>query len=120
MDGRRQRTRSTEVRGRDGIYGKHFSLLIKNIGIDEVVIAARSPWQNPDVERLIGTIRRECLDLCVPKTPHCIRIEHLSAGSCRCLSPPHPRQRVQPTAVDVVTARCFVPGLVTFSAYPRI
>jgi transposase InsO family protein len=28
----------------------------------EILIAARSPWQNPYVERLIGTIRRECLD----------------------------------------------------------
>ncbi len=32
------------------------------MGIDEVVIAARSPWQNPYVERSIGSFRRECLD----------------------------------------------------------
>jgi transposase InsO family protein len=32
------------------------------MGIEEVVTAARSPWQNPYVERLIGSIRRECLD----------------------------------------------------------
>jgi putative transposase len=32
------------------------------MGIDEVPIAARSPWQSPYVERLIGSIRRECLD----------------------------------------------------------
>jgi hypothetical protein len=32
------------------------------MGIEEVLIAHRSPWQNPYVERLIGTIRRECLD----------------------------------------------------------
>ena len=32
------------------------------IGIHEVKIAPRSPWQNPYVERLIGTLRRECLD----------------------------------------------------------
>ena len=30
--------------------------------IDEVVIAPRSPWQSPYVERVIGTLRRECLD----------------------------------------------------------
>lgn len=32
------------------------------MGIDEVLIAFRSPWQSPYVERLIGSIRRECLD----------------------------------------------------------
>jgi hypothetical protein len=30
--------------------------------IEEVLIAPRSPWQNPFIERLIGSIRRECLD----------------------------------------------------------
>ena len=32
------------------------------MGIEEVVIAARSPWQSPYVERMIGSIRRECLE----------------------------------------------------------
>ena len=32
------------------------------MGIEEVLIAPRSPWQNPFVERVIGSIRRECLD----------------------------------------------------------
>lgn len=32
------------------------------MGITEVVTAPRSPWQNPYVERVIGSIRRECLD----------------------------------------------------------
>jgi putative transposase len=32
------------------------------MGVEEVVTAARSPWQNPYTERLIGSIRRECLD----------------------------------------------------------
>ena len=32
------------------------------MGIEEVVIAPRSPWQNPFVERVIGSIRRDCLD----------------------------------------------------------
>jgi transposase InsO family protein len=32
------------------------------MGINEVVTAPRSPWQNAYVERLIGSIRRECLD----------------------------------------------------------
>jgi len=50
------------LRDRDGIYGEHFARRMKHMGIEEVVIAARSPWQNPYVERLIGSIRRECLD----------------------------------------------------------
>jgi len=32
------------------------------MGIEHVLISARSPWQNPYVERVIGSIRRECLD----------------------------------------------------------
>jgi transposase InsO family protein len=32
------------------------------MGIDEVLTAPRSPWQNPYVERLIGSMRRECVD----------------------------------------------------------
>ena len=47
---------------RDGIYGDYFRIRVSGMGIDEVPIAARSPWQSPYVERLIGSIRRECLD----------------------------------------------------------
>src|SRR5262250_729941 len=36
--------------------------LTKSMGIEEVIAAPRSPWQNPYVERLVGSIRRECLD----------------------------------------------------------
>ena len=50
------------VRDRDSIYGGEFRRRIRNMGIEEVLIAPRSPWQNPFVERLIGSIRRECLD----------------------------------------------------------
>ncbi len=50
------------IHGRDGIYGNAFEQRVKNIGIEEVVTAPRSPWQNPYVERLIGSIRRECLN----------------------------------------------------------
>ena len=35
---------------------------VHSLGIREVKTAPRSPWQNPYVERLIGTLRRECLD----------------------------------------------------------
>ncbi len=50
------------IRDRDSVYGAPFRARIKAMGIEEVVTAPRSPWQNPFVERMIGSIRRECLD----------------------------------------------------------
>jgi transposase InsO family protein len=50
------------LRDRDSIYGAHFKRRVRNMGIEQVVIVRRSPWQNPFVERLISSIRRECLD----------------------------------------------------------
>jgi len=50
------------LRDRDSIYGEAFQERVENMGVEQVLIAARSPWQNPSVERLIGSIRRECLD----------------------------------------------------------
>jgi len=50
------------LRDRDGSYGSEFCKRVDAIGITEVVTAPRSPWQNPYVERVIGSIRRECLD----------------------------------------------------------
>jgi putative transposase len=50
------------LRDRDGIYGLDFSDRVRNMGRQEVKTAPRSPWQNPYVERLIGTLRRDCLD----------------------------------------------------------
>ena len=50
------------LRDRDSIYGAVFQTEAKSMDIYEVVTAFRSPWQSPYVERLIGSIRRECLD----------------------------------------------------------
>jgi hypothetical protein len=50
------------LRDRDAVYGVVFLRRAQSMGIHEVKTAARSPWQNPYVERLIGTLRRECLD----------------------------------------------------------
>jgi putative transposase len=50
------------LRDRDSIYGSSFRNRIKNVDIKEVITAHRSPWQNPFVERLVGSIRRDCLD----------------------------------------------------------
>ena len=50
------------LRDRDGVYGIHFRERLQGMGVEEVLTAPRSPWQNPFVERLIGSVRRECLD----------------------------------------------------------
>ncbi len=50
------------ARDRDGLYGGQFTRQTKALGIRQVVTALRSPWQNAYVERVIGSIRRECLD----------------------------------------------------------
>lgn len=47
------------IRDRDGIYGDAFTKRVRGLGIEEVRIAPRSPWQNPYAERVIGTLRRE-------------------------------------------------------------
>lgn len=63
------------IRDRDSIYGAYLRQRVKGTGIEEVVIAPRSPWQNPYCERLIGSIRRECLDhLIVLNEAHLLRI----------------------------------------------
>lgn len=50
------------LRDRDSIYGSAFQSQVKNMDIEEVKIAPRSPWQNPYCERVIGSIRRDVLD----------------------------------------------------------
>ena len=50
------------IRDRDAIYGVDFQLRVEHMNIEEVSIAPRSPWQSPYVDRLIGSVRRKCLD----------------------------------------------------------
>jgi transposase InsO family protein len=50
------------LRDRDRIFGNDVVDQIKSMGINQVLSAARSPWQRVYAERVIGTIRRECLD----------------------------------------------------------
>jgi transposase InsO family protein len=50
------------VRDQDAIYGAAVTRRLRAMGIRDKPIAAGSPWQNGYAERLIGTIRRECLD----------------------------------------------------------
>ncbi|NIM21719.1 MAG: DDE-type integrase/transposase/recombinase [Candidatus Latescibacteria bacterium] len=50
------------LRDRDKKYGEEFVSRIESMGIKQVLVSAESPWQSPYVERVIGSIRRECLD----------------------------------------------------------
>ena len=50
------------LRDRDKIFGDDFRRQVKDMKIQEVLSAPRSPWQRAYVERVIGSIRRECLD----------------------------------------------------------
>jgi putative transposase len=50
------------IRDRDGSYGSEFRRRIGGLGVKEVITAPQSPRQKAFTERLIGSIRRECLD----------------------------------------------------------
>ena len=50
------------IRDNDKIFSDDFKTHIKNFGLEDTPTAPRSPWQNPIAERVLGTIRRECLD----------------------------------------------------------
>ena len=100
------------LRDRDGIYGAVFRNRIKHLGTQEVIIARRSPWQNPYAERVIGTLRRELLDpVIVMNERHLRRLlrrfvneyyhpcrTHLSLGK----DAPEPRAVEPPEAGEVI------------------
>jgi putative transposase len=99
------------LRDRDAVYGAVFSSQVRSLGAQELKIAPRSPWQNPYVERLIGTLRRECLDhLVVLNDAHLRRVlraylayyhearTHLSLGK----DAPEPRSVERPDRGRIV------------------
>ena len=61
------------LRDRDRLYGADFVRCVEGLGLEQKVIAPQSPWQNPMVERLIGSIRRECLDHVIVLSQHHLR-----------------------------------------------
>ena len=61
------------IRDRDGIYGNVFRERLKNMGIHEILTSPKSPWQNGYAERLIGSIRRDCLDHVIVMNEHHLR-----------------------------------------------
>ena len=107
------------LRDRDKSYGLAFRHRLQAMGITEIITAPRSPWQNPYAERLIGSIRRECLDhMIILNERHLCRVlssyfqyhhdtrTHLSLGKdC-----PRPRS-VQPGSAGKIIAFPQVGGL---------
>jgi transposase InsO family protein len=61
------------LRDRDPIYGDAFQRRVDSFGLKEVKTAPQSPWQNPFVERLIGSIRRDCIDHVIVLNEHHLR-----------------------------------------------
>jgi transposase InsO family protein len=57
-----ERTPTYLIRDRDACYGNVFTHRLRSLGIRDHPTSPRSPWQNGCAERLIGSIRRECLD----------------------------------------------------------
>jgi putative transposase len=60
-------------RDRDSVDGENFRRRVAGMGIAAVVSAPASPWQNPYVERVIGSMRRECLDHVIVLNPAHLR-----------------------------------------------
>jgi putative transposase len=107
------------LRDRDRIFGGEFSTDVKAMGIKEVLSAPRSPWQRAYVERVIGTIRRECLDHVIVLNEASL-YRHVKSflayyHECRthlslAKDPPEPRP-VQPPELGAVVAIPQVGGL---------
>ena len=102
------------LRDRDGVYGADFHERVKSMGIEEVIIAARSPWQSPYVERMIGSVRRECLaNVVVLSERHLRRIlkdyfSHYHRWRCHqslAMDCPEPRPVQPPEVGEVVEVR---------------
>jgi len=107
------------LRDRDNFYDATFRYRVYSLGIEKVLTASRSPWQNPYVERLIGSVRRECLNhVIVLNEPHLKRLlrayfayyhaarTHLALDK----QPPQPRQ-VEPPDRGKVVALPHIGGL---------
>jgi transposase InsO family protein len=79
------------IRDNDGAYGQAFTNRVRTMGIRDRPISPRSPWQNPYVERLIGTLRRDCLDhVLIFGERHLREVPHIIVAGLSFLhEPPH-------------------------------
>lgn len=103
------------VRDRDRKYASRYTARMESLGIGEVIIAPRSPWQNPYVERVIGSIRRDILDhVIILNERHLRRLlrEHVAYyHNCRThlslnRDPPDPRPVEPPEIGNIVAFPC--------------
>lgn len=99
------------IRDRDSIYGKTFADRVANMGIEQVITSYRSPWQNGYVERVIGSIRRECTDHVIALSESHLRrllrsyIDYYNRSRCHTAldgDAPQHRQRQETTEGPVV------------------
>lgn len=107
------------LRDRDQAFGAVFRQRVASLGIEEILAAPRSPWQNPFVERLIGSVRRECLDhVIVLSERHLQRVltryfryyHDWRTHRALAMDTPIPRQ-IQPPELGAVTEVVEVGGL---------
>ena len=107
------------LRDRDAIYGVWFRHRVAGLGIKEILTAPQSPWQNPYAERVIGSIRRECLDHLIILGEQHLRNILMDYANYYNISRPHlslernapiPRS-VEPSALGAVVAIPEVGGL---------
>jgi len=107
------------LRDRDSIYSGALQQRLEHLGIEQVKIAPRSPWQNPSCERVIGSIRRDVLDhVIVFNDRHLKRVLSAYSASYHCfrthlaleMDCPYPRA-VEPPETGGVIARLEVGGL---------
>jgi hypothetical protein len=98
------------------------------MGITEVITAPRSPWQNPYVERLIGSIRHECLDhVIILNERHLRRVllsyfqYHHDARTHLSLSKdcPRPRRVQLPSAGNLIASPRSAVCIIAMSVEPR-
>jgi len=79
------------LRDQDKIYGREFCQRIRSLRIEEVLSAPASPWQRAYVERLVGSVRRDCLDHVIILGERHLRAtlkRYLDYYNCASLSPP--------------------------------
>lgn len=81
------------LRDRDRIFGDDFTKQVQEMGIKPVLSAPRSPWQRAYVERVIGTLRRECLDYQAFREDRCAYRVPLSGNQSRTCHNQPPRDR---------------------------
>jgi putative transposase len=107
------------LRDREAIFGNDFREQVRDMGICEVLSAPRSPWQRAYIERVIGSIRRECLDHVIVfqesslrRTLHSYFEYYHRSRTYLCLAKDSPEPRaIQPPEMGSVVAIPQVGGL---------